>query len=299
MKYIIAAPPYSENSDGIRVLHLLCHTLNKLGLESFIVLIDPRDESYQSFISGLDLNATNPDYLTPTIQEFSQINTATDLIIYPEVIHNNPLNFKKIIRYFLNKEGNITGRKNDIKNTDFVICSQRIFKLDAQFELYCAPFINLNSIPTRNEILNYKKIINTTYIGKSNKYGECFRVKGSISLDWKKDIEEYHKLLQISRYLFIWDSMSGVVMDAVNFGTIPIVMSYKPWTEEEIKNTKLKLPFLLSSQLPDEENFPLIFNQFLDNRRNLLNNIIYERNNWTNYVVNFIKESKLFFNQYI
>ena len=89
MKYIIATPPYSENSDGIRVLHLLCHTLNKLGLESFIVLIDPRDESYQSFISGLDLNATNPDYLTPTIQEFSQINTATDLIIYPEVIHNN------------------------------------------------------------------------------------------------------------------------------------------------------------------------------------------------------------------
>jgi len=295
MKYIIAAPPYSENSDGIRVLHLLCHTLNNLGLESLIVLIDPRDETYQSFISGVDLNATNPNYLTPTIKEFAQIDIESDFIIYPEVIHNNPLNFKHVIRYFLNKEGNITGRKNDIKNTDFIICSQSIFKLDAHIELYCAPFINLDSIPTRNEILDYKKVINTTYIGKSNKYGECFRVKGSISLDWKKDIEEYHKLLQISRHLFIWDCMSGVVMDAVNFGTIPVVMSYKPWTEEEIKNTKLKLPFLLNTQLANEENYPLIFNGFLDKRLNLLNNIIYERNNWTNYVEDFVKTSKLFF----
>jgi hypothetical protein len=136
MQIIIVAPPYDEKSDGIKVLHFLSHSLNNFGYVSKILLMDTSDPTFQKFIAGNEKLGLNPENLTESIKSSSEVDLHKDIVIYPEIISNNPANAKNVVRYFLNKPGNIFGNKIDIHPRDFLLSYQNIFFTKSHFSLY-------------------------------------------------------------------------------------------------------------------------------------------------------------------
>lgn len=99
--YYIVAPRYVQNSAGIRVLHLLCHWLNRLGERAYIVPLGQYDQ------------LTSPDLLTPLLTpELVAHHTAQGrmpIVVYPEVARGNLLNADCVVRYVLNVPGLLGG----------------------------------------------------------------------------------------------------------------------------------------------------------------------------------------------
>ncbi len=96
----IYAPPYKRASAGVTVLYLLCDCLNRLGIQSWIVP-DPKYFGvfgYSSFAGAGNLIApvANIHALKKGIYE-----SRIPVVIYPETIYGNPLEFVNIVRYLL------------------------------------------------------------------------------------------------------------------------------------------------------------------------------------------------------
>lgn len=104
--YYIVAPAYRESSSGICSLHYLCHALNLEGFNAYIVGAD-------SFNSKLKTPA-----LTGEKKAFHEACGLVPIAVYPDIATGNPLGVDVCVRYMLNKEGVINGRKVDASTDD-------------------------------------------------------------------------------------------------------------------------------------------------------------------------------------
>ncbi len=94
-KYIICAPEYS-GSTGIRALYRLRDELEKSGCDAFIFQY-----------TGLSGDETKARFVSRITREMRQ----NDIVVYPETVHGNPLNFHRVVRwvlYFPGKNGGET-----------------------------------------------------------------------------------------------------------------------------------------------------------------------------------------------
>ena len=105
--YYIVAAPYIRTSAGIRVLHLLCHSLNRKGQTAYILL--------HHLALPWRRKLLGPDLLTPILTQeivnrhFNQ--GMTPILVYPEVIVGNPYGGPCVVRYVLNYPGHLGGEK--------------------------------------------------------------------------------------------------------------------------------------------------------------------------------------------
>lgn len=99
--YYVYAPPYVQTSAGVRVLHLLCHWLNRSGERAYIAPI-----LYSA-------NPVNPDLQTPLLRpeivERHAKQGCTPIVIYPETESGNQLDADCVVRYVLNTPGHLAG----------------------------------------------------------------------------------------------------------------------------------------------------------------------------------------------
>lgn len=90
--YLVIAPDYRESSQGIQVMHQLCHLINQQGGKAWMV--------------GCEVN---PQLNTPRLEEQHWreiIHSGQPYIaVYPEVNSGNPLAAPVCVRYMLNREG--------------------------------------------------------------------------------------------------------------------------------------------------------------------------------------------------
>lgn len=90
--YYVVAPPFNVNSGGIRAMHTLCHALNLAGEEAYVAA-----------------NAVSPALRTPILtDEVAQRHRMLHrepIVIYPEVVNDNPMNARHVVRYLLNIPG--------------------------------------------------------------------------------------------------------------------------------------------------------------------------------------------------
>jgi hypothetical protein len=278
-KIVICAPPHTERSDGARALYFLCRSLREIGIDANMLLMDLRDKTYRSFafIAGAapESDPTAPRFLGTD----DHVDLANDIIIYPEIVPDNPLGARHVARYFLNKEGNLTGLPIAIAPTDMLLAYQRIFRPDASFCLYY-PMINLAPGDEIEYALNRPRSLSTTFFGKGIKYGTCTRVPGTVGLDWDKSYEEYQLLLRSSNYVFTYDFMSGVCADAVIHGAIPVVMNTAPWTAEEMEMVELKFPYITYEQYQARASDSALLVDFLARRRQMFDDTRAMRADW-------------------
>ena len=99
MKFIINSPGYNPSIGGIMALHKLCHLMNEMGLDCKLWLWD---------------GETNPEWNTPVADEYNG-----EVVIYPEIVHGNPLEAEKVVRWCLNAPGKLGG-PGEYPDTDIV-----------------------------------------------------------------------------------------------------------------------------------------------------------------------------------
>ena len=119
LKFIVYASHFNENSGGQIVLHRLCDLLNKNGEEAYIKpfyykplieLSKPIRSIYRVFryifyiVTGYI--KINKNFNTPIYK--GKIDEKC-IVIYPEITSANPLDAKKVVRWFLHKPGFHTG----------------------------------------------------------------------------------------------------------------------------------------------------------------------------------------------
>lgn len=287
-KIVICAPPQTERSDGARALYFLCRSLREIGIDATMLLMDLRDKTYRSFafLAGAEVD---PDPYTPRyLDTGDSIDLANDVIVYPEIVPDNPLGARHVARYFLNKEGNLTGLPIAIAPTDLLLCFQRIFRPDASFNLFY-PLVNLAPGDAIDIALDRPRPLSTTFFGKGIKYGECVRVPGTLGLDWDKSYEEYQLLLKNSNYVFTYDFMTGVCVDAVVHGAIPVVMNTAPWTAEEIAMTDIKFPYISYAEYQARTSESALLIDFLVQRRQMFDDVRAMRANWPDTIGRLVR----------
>ena len=102
--YYISAPPWTPVSAGVRALHLLCHALNRLGLEAYITN-DP--------FGDYPVPWKKEDLFTPILQpskaEEHLRQGRAPIVVYPEIISGNPLKAPVVVRWVLNFPGLLGG----------------------------------------------------------------------------------------------------------------------------------------------------------------------------------------------
>lgn len=147
--YYIWAPAYRETSGGVRVLHYLCHALNLIGEEAYVIT-----------------SVINPQLRTPVLtEEVLRRHSATGrqpIAVYPEVITDNPLNLANVARYLLNTPGILTGAKIDLKASDLVFTHG----VDVVPKGWTAPLLHVPPVDTR--------IFNAHGVKDDERSGSCF-----------------------------------------------------------------------------------------------------------------------------
>lgn len=101
--YYISAPPYVQSSAGIRVLHLLCHWLNRKGERAFV-----SPSSYAPKLVNYDLLTP---LLLPEIIDHHRDQGVMPIVVYPETEMGNRMNADCVVRYVLNTPGHLAGDK--------------------------------------------------------------------------------------------------------------------------------------------------------------------------------------------
>lgn len=110
--YYIEAPSYRRTSAGIRVMHLLCHLLNRSGYDAYLYPVE----------------ATNPMWhtpvLTPQLWDAHRAAGRRPITVYPEVVSGNPRHSRAVVRYLLNRPG-LIGGETQYANTDLIFAYTR------------------------------------------------------------------------------------------------------------------------------------------------------------------------------
>lgn len=102
--YYIVTPKYVRSSAGIKVLHLLCHALNQLGEQAYLVI-----HPYVFDVA----KASHPYLHTPLLDAARMRSHLEDglcpITVYPETLSGNPFRAPLIVRYLLNFPGLLGG----------------------------------------------------------------------------------------------------------------------------------------------------------------------------------------------
>lgn len=137
--YYVCAPDYVDTSSGIRVLHYLAHSLNKIGQEAYVLT-----------------RATSPRLDTPSLtKELVERHKAMGrepIVVYPEITTGNPLNAKMVVRLLLNKPGFFLGdTSKSFGEHDLLYCYDKAFLPDgAKGEELLIPAIDTRRFHNRD-----------------------------------------------------------------------------------------------------------------------------------------------------
>lgn len=114
--FYIYAPQYTPLSSGIRVLYILCDQLNKFGYESYVT----------SVYNGTEFLAPN---ITADVIEKHKKLGKRQVAIYPEIMMDNPLQSKYVIRWLLNRPNNfLQNWLGDFPEDEFIVHHDESFK---------------------------------------------------------------------------------------------------------------------------------------------------------------------------
>lgn len=257
-KFIVVAQPYTLRSGGVMILHDLCEALNRNGYQAGIVFMHSGNATEQNFQYALSNDASlyrkdgHYHFYEDEAEARDVIENGT--VIYPDLIHGNPLGAKKTIRYVLNfNPSSFSG--------DFVLSFSNIYSEYSNFVL-TKPFHDSFFTDSGTQPW-FKRNLDLTYIGKGAKFIDCHRIENSILVerDYPRDKEQLALLLKQCRFFFTWDCVSATNCDAVMCGAIPVLLHDKQIDREKINQMEVgAFPRIGFSSIQDLPN-GLIFDE--------------------------------------
>lgn len=299
---IVIAPPYNDQSAGIRVMHTLCNELNLCEANAYLIFYKFKPTPGADFYITEDSNhysakldaikklpdSTSPEQLKALIQE--------SYVIYPEVIQGNPLQAKHVIRYVLNTEV-ANGYSMLQGENDMIVCFSKNYwpsPTPILTLLIDEPIFN-----ERNTLPAESRNMDCTYVGKGAEFGECFKLPGSVMIErkWPADKESLAVMLRNTRYLFTWDLVSQTNYDAVRCGAIPIIVRWHPYTQEILKTEIGELPHGEIAVIDGQAQIVIDPVSFKEKKEKFLANYLRISENNRERVKGFIREMDAFFNK--
>lgn len=246
--FYIYTPAYLEQSAGLRALHYLCHALNSIGFNAWLVISsvhNPKNSTTSGFL------------LTPTLDKKTAKlhfeNQMIPIVIYSETVIGNPLNAQYVVRWLLNYPGDLGGPTNFAKN-EFILSYTDNIKnsISMQSNKLFLPPLDIREIlefqksKKRNSIK--KENFSLVYAGKYRGFignPKLPRLLENLEIieifregPHKQSRKEVFELLQSARMLICYEN-STLITEALLFGT-PVVLVRSPFFSELIAEQELK-----------------------------------------------------------
>lgn len=123
--YLIPTESFDPDSGGIICLHRLCHELNALGHQAYLVKMSrsmeiSSNDIWRPFLKVLTHSWLRRDRLrlkaewhTPTVTQkegYKLAQQANAIVVYPEMVFGNPLKAKNVVRWLLHAPGFHSGK---------------------------------------------------------------------------------------------------------------------------------------------------------------------------------------------
>ncbi len=208
--YVIFAPDFVPNSAGIYCLYKLCHDLRKKG-----------------FIAGIFGSVVAPANLDiPLITDENVIkqlrNNKNNWVIYPETVKGNPLNFKNVARWVLNRPGMLGGE--EVYHSD-----EKVFVYSDVYVPYVKNIVHgkLN-MPTFDRRIFYpppqncfeeKRYLACYYVGKSTFKSGYFDTSETFEITRDSPAKkELGKLFRSAKVLYSFDNSTALIYEAIACG---------------------------------------------------------------------------------
>lgn len=241
IRFVVYTPLYREDSGGIIVLHKLASLLKDMGHD---VRIWPQQkpslyelastDGLKKLVRWLTLRTLGrQDLASPYRLLLARHRDIKDSVtVYPEIISGNPLRSRKVVRWFLNMPGAISGRSE--------------FGEGELFFFYQERFNDWVLNPDKNRRLTITEVMRDTYVNENTgpRKGQCYMVrKGrNRSLDYHEngalqvDGIPHKELAQIfnqHKYFVCYDPYSMYCRYAAMCGCIPVVVPEAGVTKEQ------------------------------------------------------------------
>jgi hypothetical protein len=241
LPYYIYAPRWIDSSAGIKVLHYLCHALNQIGQEAYIVLSDPYFRT-QPRING----KLNTPILTQEQAKMHVDSGRNPIVIYSETVKGNPLKSQNVVRYLLNYSGALGGNEYFPENELVISFSKNIamdhaIKADVQQSgILFLPPVDMNEF----KLSTLKKPFQLVYAGKYRSFvGTPPEVGDLPSIEIFRDgremqtREEVKKLLSEATVLYCFEN-SSIITESILSGT-PVLLVSNPFLGNVIAEHEL------------------------------------------------------------
>jgi hypothetical protein len=300
--FIICAPLSNVNSsNGILALVELARSIEKAGRSAYICVsafvnneetifsvdfdrVETNNDSDRKFIERV--KAARTQFGIKLLTDFTQERIDQCYVVYPEVMCHNVLRSKRVIRYFLNKDGNLRqGKKVEVGPSDFILAHSKTMHAGAHHVAY---YSALNPLFNRkNTYLAEQRNMDITYIGKGELYGVSGRIPNTVMItrSWPETKEELAALLRNCRFFYTGDSCSNINVEALACGAIPAFLHNGPWTDEEIDGTPTGAFPRLYGGITAGENF---FAEFEVARTHYLERVQQLADSWDANIAQFI-----------
>lgn len=219
--YYIYAPPYTRTSAGIKALHLLCHALNLSGEEAYVTT-----------------DSTDPRLRTPQLHDRAmqkhQLLGLEPLVVYPEVVHGNPLEGRSVVRYVLNRFGMLGGPASYHPSDLLLAYSEDLIPAGLDSLPLFLPTVDVNLFNNENNEHDNCRSGTLFYPGRYgdaiNQHQELARTSTIITYSWPTSHEELAALLRRSSVLYCF-TYSAIALEATLCGC-PVVFMPSPFNKE-------------------------------------------------------------------
>lgn len=290
-KFLIVCQRYTSNSNGIKIMHKICHAINELGGDARLMFIDARQPGSQLLMLH-DETWVDKSLNTPVLKNNEKSFIKKAFVIYPETITDNPLGSNKVIRYFGNREGYCNGQRVALGKSDFILSHSSMISSDAHFILFNAEispaFHNIDSLP-----FDQRKM-DVTYIGKGYIYGGVGVIPNTVYVarEWPQSQEQLGILLRQTRFFYTWDAWTSTNTEAVMCGAVPVILHYGPWKPEEVDGSELG--WLPRGEIKNDR-LTLDSGKFSKGRDALMEKISHYSLSWSKRVEDFMEKVELHF----
>ena len=283
MKIIVYSPAYQQASGGIVVLHKLVDLLIKQGFDAGF-FIPGKAAITEVEGSGFTINPNNK-WNGFTIDE---IDKANDIVVYPEIVHSNPLEVKRVVRYILNapyvtKTRIPTWGKDD----SWIYYSKKFYDGNKPEVILNIQDAKLNSFFDKGMPRSSRPYDCFTYRKNNDKVNELNIIHGKDAIEFGFNMTDEYliKVFNSCKRFYCYDTESYLPLLASLCGCDAIVVPTKTSNREDVmdkqlcmkygvaygvdeielaRETRFKLePYLVNQESEQAEAVEAIFNRII------------------------------------
>lgn len=221
--YYIFSPQYTAKSAGGRALHHLCHALNEMGQEAYIIGCETECLTLRTPLLSVN------DVLR------HQQTAMTPIMVYPEVVSGNPLNMPLVVRWLLNQAGHLGG--GDFAGEDMIFSfSASYVKENSSAQLLNIPVINNAVFNNENNAFDENRqgacFYAHKYLAKGYKLTEHAEQATSLCQDVQLTPQDIANILRRSEVLYCYEP-SAIIGEAVLCGC-PVIIIDSPFLTDNL-----------------------------------------------------------------